>query len=131
VMCTSIRVFGSNVPYDCEMRAREGGGGHWESSTHSGPLALSPLHRRNDSSRAIMDIPPYTSSGALTREHYGLVRKVELASAVNIADGYILAEADVLRRRLTASGLGLSTVRVFRLEGTMFLMKRRNNARRL
>jgi hypothetical protein len=78
-----------------------------------------------------MDIPPYTSSGALTREHYGLVRKIELASAVNIADGYILAEADVLRRRLTASGLGLSTVRIFRLEGTMVLMKRRNNARRL
>jgi hypothetical protein len=59
-----------------------------------------------------MDIPPYTSSGALTREHYGLVRKVELASAVNIADGYILAESDVLRRRLAEAGLSLSTVRI-------------------
>jgi hypothetical protein len=61
-----------------------------------------------------MDIPPYTSSGALTREHYGLVRKVELASAVSIADGYILAESDVLRRRLAEAGLSLSTVRIIR-----------------
>jgi hypothetical protein len=55
-------------------------------------------------------IPPYKSSNALTREQYALVRKVELATASNIADGYILAEVDVLRRRLQDAGLGLSSV---------------------
>jgi hypothetical protein len=61
-------------------------------------------------SRLSMDIPPYTSSSAFSREQYALVRKVELASASNIADGYILAEVDVLRKRLLDTGLGIDSV---------------------
>jgi hypothetical protein len=58
-----------------------------------------------------MDIPPYTSSSAFSREQYALVRKVELATLPNVADGYILASADTLRTRLLAAGVGLASVR--------------------
>jgi hypothetical protein len=61
-----------------------------------------------------MDIPAYTSSSAFSREQYALVRKVELAGTPNVADGYILAAADVLRARLLTAGLGIAPVRCFR-----------------
>jgi hypothetical protein len=67
-----------------------------------------------------MDIPPYASSNAISREQYALVRKVELASASNIADGYILAELDVLKRRL-ATGFSISNVSTYQRGITSFV----------
>ena len=52
-----------------------------------------------------MDIPSYSSSGALTREHYTLVRNVELAPSESDADQYIFVEVQTVRRRLGQSGV--------------------------
>lgn len=59
-----------------------------------------------------MDIPSYTSSGALTREHYVLVRNVELATSESAADQHIHEEAQAVRNHLGQSGL--SSVRTIR-----------------
>lgn len=58
-----------------------------------------------------MDIPSYSSSGALTREHYTLVRNVELAASESDADQYIFAEVQTIRRRIGQSSV--SSVRGF------------------
>ena len=47
---------------------------------------------------------PYSSSGALSRAHYALVRKVELAQTVQQADGYLYEELAVIRARLSRPG---------------------------
>ena len=47
---------------------------------------------------------PYSSSGALSRAHYALVRKVELAQTVQQADGYLYEELAVVRARLSRPG---------------------------
>jgi hypothetical protein len=47
---------------------------------------------------------PFISSGALSRAHYVLVRKVELAKSTQQADNYLLEEVDALRDRLSRPG---------------------------
>lgn len=49
-----------------------------------------------------MDIP-FISSGALSRAHYALVRKVEIAASLSEADEHLLAEVEHVRDRLTRS----------------------------
>jgi AP-4 complex subunit epsilon-1 len=51
---------------------------------------------------------PFISSGALSRAHYALVRKVELAQTAQQADSYLLEEVVVVCDRL--SRLGFSSV---------------------
>ena len=53
---------------------------------------------------------PYTSSGALSRAHYALVRKVELAQTAQQADAYLYDELAVVRARLSRPGF--SSVRL-------------------
>ena len=50
-----------------------------------------------------MDVP-FISSGALSRAHYVLVRKVELAQTPQQADDYLLEEVIALRDRLSRPG---------------------------
>ena len=47
---------------------------------------------------------PFISSGALSRAHYVLVRKVELAQSIQQADDYLLEEVAALRDRLSRPG---------------------------
>jgi AP-4 complex subunit epsilon-1 len=47
---------------------------------------------------------PFISSGALSRAHYALVRKVELAQTAQQADHYLLEEVVALRDRLSRPG---------------------------
>jgi hypothetical protein len=47
---------------------------------------------------------PFISSGALSRVHYSLVRKVELAQTTQQADGYLLDEVVAVRERLSRPG---------------------------
>jgi AP-4 complex subunit epsilon-1 len=47
---------------------------------------------------------PYSSSGALSRAHYTLVRKVELAQTPQQADGYLYEELAVVSARLSRPG---------------------------
>lgn len=47
---------------------------------------------------------PFISSGALSRAHYVLVRKVELAQSTQQADNYLLEEVDTIRDRLSRPG---------------------------
>ncbi len=47
---------------------------------------------------------PYSSSGALSRAHYALVRKVELAQTTQQADGYLYEELAVVSARLSRPG---------------------------
>ena len=51
-----------------------------------------------------MDVP-FVSSGAISRSHYALVRKVETAQTPQQADQYILAEVDSIRSQLHRSTL--------------------------
>jgi AP-4 complex subunit epsilon-1 len=44
-----------------------------------------------------MDVP-FISSGAMSRAHYALVRKVESANSPQLADRYLLSEIQSLRR---------------------------------
>lgn len=53
-----------------------------------------------------MDVP-FISSGAQSRAHYALVRKVEGADAPQQADHFLLAEVDAIRERLARPGLSL------------------------
>ncbi|KAJ7497085.1 armadillo-type protein [Mycena latifolia] len=46
-----------------------------------------------------MDVP-FSSSGALSRSHYALVRNIESAPSPEIADSYILKEVESIRSRL-------------------------------
>lgn len=50
-----------------------------------------------------MDVP-FISSGALSRAHYALVRKVELAQTPQQADDYLFEEVIALRDRLSRPG---------------------------
>ncbi|KAH9977107.1 armadillo-type protein [Lactifluus volemus] len=47
---------------------------------------------------------PFISSGALSRVHYSLVRKVELAQTTQQADGYLLDQVVAVRERLSRPG---------------------------
>ena len=47
---------------------------------------------------------PFISSGALSRAHYALVCKVELAQTPQQADDYLLEEVIALRDRLSRPG---------------------------
>ena len=47
---------------------------------------------------------PFISSGALSRAHYALVCKVELAQTPQQADDYLLEEVVTLRDRLSRPG---------------------------
>ncbi|KZT71326.1 ARM repeat-containing protein [Daedalea quercina L-15889] len=51
-----------------------------------------------------MDVP-FVSSGAISRSHYALVRKIETAQTPQLADQYIFAEVDAIRTQLTRSTL--------------------------
>ena len=51
-----------------------------------------------------MDVP-FISSGAMSRAHYALVRKVELATSLPAADQVLLAEIESVHDRLTGSAL--------------------------
>ena len=53
-----------------------------------------------------MDVP-FISSGAQSRAHYALVRKVESADAPQQADHFLLAEVNAIRERLARPGLSL------------------------
>lgn len=46
---------------------------------------------------------PFISSGAMSRAHYTLVRKVETASSPSEADQHLLAEVENIRDRLLRS----------------------------
>ena len=48
---------------------------------------------------------PFISSGALSRAHYALVRKIETASSIPAADQVLLAEIEAIRERLSRSRL--------------------------
>jgi AP-4 complex subunit epsilon-1 len=47
---------------------------------------------------------PFISSGALSRAHYALVRRVELAQTAQQADDYLLEEVVAVRDRLSRPG---------------------------
>ncbi len=51
----------------------------------------------------VMEVP-FISSGASSRAHYVLVRKVELAQTTQQADDYLLEEVVALRDRLSRPG---------------------------
>ncbi|KAH7888611.1 armadillo-type protein [Phlebopus sp. FC_14] len=57
-----------------------------------------------------MDIP-FSSSGAMSRAHYGLVRKVETAPSPQAADQILLKEFDVMRRSLQQPRLSIKECR--------------------
>ena len=48
---------------------------------------------------------PFVSSGAMSRAHYALVRKVELATSPQAADTILLAEIEDVHYRLMHSTL--------------------------
>lgn len=48
---------------------------------------------------------PFVSSGAMSRAHYALVRKVELATSLQAADAVLLAEIEAIHYRLVHSTL--------------------------
>lgn len=50
---------------------------------------------------------PYISSGALSRFHYGLVRKVEATSSPELADEHLLEAINFIRRQLSNPSLSL------------------------
>lgn len=54
----------------------------------------------------VMDIP-FISSGALSRTHYAIVRKVETATSPQLADQYLLAEVKSIQHRLAQPGLSM------------------------
>ncbi len=57
---------------------------------------------------------PFISSGALSRAHYALVRKVELAQTPQQADDHLLDEVVALRDRLSRPGFSsVGTTRSF------------------
>ena len=56
----------------------------------------------------VMDVP-FSSSGAMSRAHYALVRKVETATP-QAADQILLAEVHTIRGQLTRSTLTLVSV---------------------
>ena len=51
-----------------------------------------------------MDVP-FQSSGALSRAHYSIVRKVETAEIVQQADQYLALELKAVHERLSRSSL--------------------------
>ncbi len=53
-----------------------------------------------------MDVP-FISSGAMSRAHYALVRRVETAPSSSTSDQLLLAELQGIHRRLTHSALTL------------------------
>lgn len=53
-----------------------------------------------------MDVP-FISSGAMSRAHYALVRKVENAVSPQAADQILLNELDVVRRNLQRPHLSI------------------------
>ena len=50
---------------------------------------------------------PFTSSGAMSRAHYALVRKVEMATSSHLADGVLQGEVDTIQTRIGYSSLNL------------------------
>lgn len=62
-----------------------------------------------------MDVP-FISSGAQSRAHYALVRKVETATSPQQADRFLVTEVKVIRDRLAQPGLSLVR-RVSSLDG--------------
>jgi AP-4 complex subunit epsilon-1 len=55
-----------------------------------------------------MDIDvPFISSGAQSRAHYALVRRVETALSPQQADQYLLAEVKSIRNRIGQAGQSL------------------------
>ncbi|KAG1751650.1 armadillo-type protein [Suillus paluster] len=57
-----------------------------------------------------MDVP-FINSGALSRAHYSLVRKVESAQSPQAADQILLSEIDGIRHHLTIGGVSLKECR--------------------
>ncbi|KAG5731000.1 AP-4 complex subunit epsilon [Termitomyces sp. T112] len=58
-----------------------------------------------------MDVPPYISSGASSRAHYSLVRKVECADSPQAANQFLLDGVEAIRRQLTDPALSLEKCR--------------------
>ncbi|KAI0303354.1 armadillo-type protein [Multifurca ochricompacta] len=54
---------------------------------------------------------PFISSGALSRKHYALVRKVELAQTTQQADNYLIEELVLVRDRLSRPGFSSAQCR--------------------
>jgi hypothetical protein len=54
----------------------------------------------------VMDVP-FISSGAQSRAHYALVRKVESAASPQQADQYLLAEVKSIQNRISQPGLSI------------------------
>jgi AP-4 complex subunit epsilon-1 len=53
-----------------------------------------------------MDVP-FINSGALSRAHYSLVRKVESPQSPQAVDQILLSEIDGIRRSFAVGGLSL------------------------
>ena len=53
-----------------------------------------------------MDVP-FRSSGALSRQHYGLVRRVEEEISLQAADKLVVNEVEVVKRQMSEPGLQL------------------------
>ena len=68
-----------------------------------------PAHPQSTAFPSAMDVA-FISSGAQSRAHYTLVRKVEGASSLQQADQYLLAEVNSIRARLSQPGLSLVRV---------------------
>jgi hypothetical protein len=68
--------------------------------------SLSNPYTQRQASSFVMDVP-FISSGAISRAHYAIVRKVETATSSQLADQYLLAEVKSIRYRLAQPGLSM------------------------
>lgn len=85
--CSSLTTSTQSSSTRCPLSSLTASGGH-----HTRVLA--------------MDVP-FISSGAQSRAHYALVRKVETATSTPQADQYLMAEVKSIRIRLRQPGLSL------------------------
>lgn len=68
-----------------------------------------------------MDVP-FLSSGAMSRVHYALVRKVEGATSPSLADQFLLDEVENVRDRLLRSSSTVVSAYVYYLENEAHLV---------
>ncbi|KAI0797604.1 ARM repeat-containing protein [Abortiporus biennis] len=54
---------------------------------------------------------PFSSSGAMSRAHYALVRKVEMATSIHSADALLQTEVEAIQSRIVYSSLNLKQVK--------------------
>lgn len=70
-----------------------------------------------------MDVP-FLSSGAMSRAHYALVRKVETAASSYAADTVLLAEVEAIQGRLLHSTLNLVRTIIFHYRVFLCLLQK-------